>query len=238
MPDRGCYGAAMDGDALTTNGAKQLRLPLERHGPGEPFVISDCNAVAVDRLARWPDGDMAVLALVGPPGCGKSRLAVDWAERVGAVVLRGEEASLLDPVEAEGRPVLLDDAQDADDEALFHLINLAQSGGGALLLVSRTAPRAWDCALPDLRSRLDAIVAVALESPDDPVLAAILRTRFAARSITPAEDVIAYLTARIGRSAAAAEAVVDRLDAAHRPVTKVLARQLLDTEEATADLFV
>lgn len=228
----------MDGGDLFARGERQLRLPLERHGPGLPFVVSDCNAVAVRRLEHWPDGAGAVLALYGPPGCGKSRLAAAWAERVGALVLRGEEAALLDPIEAEGRPILLDDAQDADDEALFHLINLAQSGGGALLLASRAAPRTWACALPDLRSRLDAVVSVALESPDDMVLAAILRARFAARSIAPADDLIAYLVARIGRSADEAEAVVDRLDAAHRPVTRTLARQLLDAEAETPDLFV
>jgi len=36
-----------------------------------------------------------------------------------------QEAALVDPLEIEGRPVLLDDAMQADDETLFHLINLA-----------------------------------------------------------------------------------------------------------------
>src|SRR5690606_17530661 len=135
-----------------------------------------------------------------------------------------------------GRPVLLDIARDADDETLFHLINLAQADGGALLLVSRSSPRKWGAELPDLRSRLDAIRVVAIDEPDDLVLSAILRVRFAERSITPADDVIDYLVRRIDRSAAAAADVVARLDAAHRPVTKPLARQVLDAA-ATGDSF-
>lgn len=207
---------------------QQLRLPLERHGAAEAFVISASNAEAANVLARWPDGVGATLALHGPPGSGKSRLAARWAERVGAVPLHGVEAALIDPMELEGRPVLLDHAQDADDESLFHLINLADAGGGALLLVSRAPPRAWSVALPDLRSRLDAMRAAAIDAPDDVILSAILRTRFAERSIAPSSEVIDYLVRRLDRSAETAALVVERLDALHRPVTRVLARQVLD----------
>ena len=213
----------------------QLRLPLERHVLGEALVVSDSNAEAVQVLARWPDGAGAVLALHGPAGSGKSRLAADWAERVGAVPLDGAEAALIDPLELEGRPVLLDRAADADDETLFHLINLANGGGGALLLVSRSAPRQWAVTLPDLRSRLDAVRAVAIAAPDDAVLSAILRARFAERSIAPADDVIDYLVRRLDRSAEAAALAVERLDALHRPVTRVLARQVLDAMDAVRD---
>ena len=221
--------------ALPPTTTEQLRLPLERPVAGEAFVTSDSNAEAVRVLARWPDGVGAVLALHGPPGSGKSRLAADWAERVGAVPLNGAEAALIDPLELEGRPVLLDRAADADDESLFHLINLANSGGGALLLVSRSAPRQWSVDLPDLRSRLDAVRAVAIAAPDDAVLSAILRARFAERSITPSDDLIDYLVRRLDRSAEIAAAVDERLDALHRPVTRVLARQVLDAMDAAAD---
>ena len=213
--------------ALSPKPAEQLRLPLERP-VGDAFVVSDSNAEAARVLAAWPDGVGSVLALYGPAGAGKSRLAADWAERVGALPLHGVEAALIDPLELEGRPVLLDSASDADDESLFHLINLANVSGGALLLVDRAAPRQWRAALPDLRSRLDAVRAVAVEAPDDKVLSAILRARFAERSIAPADDVIDYLVRRLDRSADMAVQVVDRLDALHRPVTRPLAREVLD----------
>lgn len=218
----------------TTN---QLRLPLQRDLPPAEagFVVSGCNRAAEAMLAGWPNAVGGVLALCGPAGSGKSHLARLWAERVGAVPLDGAEAALADPLELEGRPVLLDRAQDADDETLFHLINLAQGPGGALLLVSRSAPTAWKVDLPDLRSRLDAVVSVAVEAPDDSVLGAILAARFAERSIAAPRDAIDYLVRRIDRSAEAAAAVVDRLDALHRPVTRVLARQVLEENGALFD---
>ncbi len=207
-----------------------MRLPLTRDVPAgaSAFVRSPANAYAVDALATWPDRAGQVMAICGPSGCGKTHLARVWAERVGAIPLNGAEAALADPIELEGRPVLLDIAQDADDETLFHLINLAQQDGGALLMVSRPSPRRWQVEVPDLRSRLDAVRVIAMEAPDDAIVSAILAARFAERSIAPGEGVIDYLVRRIDRSAAAAAAVVERLDAEHRPVTRSLARQVLE----------
>jgi chromosomal replication initiation ATPase DnaA len=219
--------------------ADQMRLPLQRDLPdgAEGFVVSDCNRAAVEALADWPSLIGGVMAICGPAGCGKSRLGQIWAERVGAAALHGAEATLIDPAELEGRPVLLDPAMDADDETLFHLINLTQATGGTLLLVSRPAPSAWDVALPDLRSRLDAVISVAMEAPDDAVLSAMLEARFAERGIRPQKDVIPYLLRRIDRSAAAAAEVVERLDALHRPVTRALAREVVEGAEESGELF-
>lgn len=217
----------------------QMRLPLQRDLPhgSEGFVVSGCNRVAVEALAGWPNLIGGAVAISGPAGCGKSRLARVWAERVGAVAIQGAEAALIDPLELEGRPVLLDPAREVDEETLFHLINLAQAPGGALLLVARSAPSSWAVALPDLRSRLDSIRTFALETPDDAVLSAMLEARFAERGIRPQKDVIPYLLRRIDRSAAAAAEVVERLDALHRPVTRALARVVVEGADESGELF-
>ena len=219
--------------------ADQMRLPLQRDLPegAEGFVVSDCNRAAVEALADWPNLIGGVMAICGPAGCGKSRLGQIWAERVGAVAIQGAEAALIDPLGLEGRPVLLDPARDVDDETLFHLINLAQSPGGALLMVARSAPSSWEANLPDLRSRLDAVISVPMEVPDDAVLSAMLAARFAERGIRPQKDVVPYLVRRIDRSAAAAAEVVERLDAMHRPVTRALAREVVEGAEASGELF-
>lgn len=208
----------------------QMRLPLRRDGVDSEIdlVVGESNRAAADGLEGWPNPVAGpVMALCGPAGSGKSALASRWAERRGALVLHGSEAALIDPHELEGRSVVLDRASDADDESLFHLINLAMAGG-SLLLVSRRAPRDWVAALPDLRSRLDALPVLTLEEPDDAVLAAMLRRAFSERSITPPDDVIDYLVRRIDRSWAAAQTVVEQLDALHRPVTRAAARAALE----------
>lgn len=208
----------------------QLRLPLKQETSrrASTLTVSGSNAVAATALEDWPSEPGSIMALYGPQGCGKSHMAAAWVERVGAIALHGEEASWCDLVQLEGRPVLLEEADGADDDALFHLINLTQSTGGALLMVSRDPPASWMTRLPDLRSRLNAIRTIPVEVPDDAVLAAMLKNAFAARNIVPGEGVIDYLVRRIDRSAQSAEMFVDRLDIYNRPVTRVLARQVLE----------
>ncbi|MDP8916990.1 MAG: chromosomal replication initiator DnaA [Pseudomonadota bacterium] len=200
---------------------RQLRLKLDRALPPtrSEFVVSACNAAAVDALDRTADWPAGALALVGPEGAGKSHLAAIWsAQTPGAVLI-----------------------EDADrrgaDEALFHSLNAA-SLGAPLLLTGRTRPAAWPTPIADLRSRLNALRVAELDEPDDAVLAAVLSRLFRERSIRPPEDLIPYLIRRIGRSVPEARAVVDRLDEAAlaegRPVTRALAREVL---EQTGDLF-
>lgn len=213
-----------------------MRLPLRRglSGREEAFVVSASNVAAHEALQGWPTALGGTAALHGPAGAGKSHLGRLWAERVGALPFHGMEVGLADPLELEGRPLLLDAAETVDDETLFHLMNLAQAPGGALLLVSRDPPGSWPVVLPDLRSRLNGLLVLHLEAPDDAVLTAMFRARFAERSLQPADDVIDYLIRRVDRSAESVERVVDLLDQAHAPVTRVLARKVLGE---SGDLF-
>ena len=89
-----------------------MRLPLRRglSGHEEAFVLSASNAAAHAALQGWPTAFGGAAALHGPPGSGKSHLARLWAERVGALPFHGMEVALADPLELEGRPLLLDAA--------------------------------------------------------------------------------------------------------------------------------
>lgn len=220
--------------------ARQLRLELRQaiSFSREDFVISLTNAHVLRALDAWPAWYGGCLALVGPPGSGKSHLALAWAAKVGALVLRG--GSVIDLAPVHHRPVLIEDADHGvGDEALFHLINRAGGEGGGLLLTSRSLPQAWPARLPDLRSRLNAMSVAELPPPDDVVLEGLLRAFFRERSISPAEDLIPYLLRRIERSAMSARQIVERLDEAavaeHRPVSRALARQFFEIEDETLD---
>jgi chromosomal replication initiation ATPase DnaA len=215
----------------------QLRLKLDHPTPfrREDFFSAESTAEALALVDAWPARRGGTLALVGPAGSGKTHLASAWADRVGAKVLSPGGARPMDLSSLEGGPVLLEDADRPDlDETLFHLINIAARPGGSLLLTARTPPSAWPAALPDLRSRLNALPVALLAEPDDALLTALLQKFFRERSIRPPEDLLPYLVRRIERSAPAALAIVQRLDeradALQRPVSKALAREILDSE--------
>jgi len=218
--------------------AQQLRLRLERqpsYGRDE-FVEGPSNALAVRMLDAWPAWPGGCLALIGPESAGKTHLARAWAEARGAAVLDRRDP---DPAAAAERPVLLEDLdQGTDEEALFHLINLASRPGGGLLLTARTPPALWPAALPDLRSRLNALMVAEIEPPDDAVLEGVLRRFFRERSIRPADEVYAYLLRRMERSVPGARELVRKLDEdADGPISRVLARKILDGDTQNLDVF-
>ena len=115
--------------------------------------------------------------------------------------------------------------------ALLHLYNLQREQGSHLLLVSRTAPAHWPHRLPDLTSRLQAAPAVAIEAPDDGLFGPLLVKLAADRQLLIGPDVVHYLTQRLERTFAAAEAAVSALDRASlegkRPVTVPLAGEIV-----------
>jgi chromosomal replication initiation ATPase DnaA len=200
------------------------------------FLPAPSNRAALDAVLGWPDWPGTVCLLIGPAACGKSHLAQIWAQRAGAVSLRGPE--LWEPAEplrrlGGARACVVDDADEAAQEAqLFHLWNSMAERRGSLLLTAQAPVPGWGVRLPDLRSRLMTAWPVRIGAPDDDLLGALLVKQLADRQIRVDQDVVAFLTRRIERSFASARAVVRALDRAslraRRPITMPLARAVLD----------
>ena len=198
------------------------------------FLVSDCNTAAVEWIDRWPAWPCATLVVHGPSGCGKTHLSRLWQERASAVVLAGEElteAALAELLRRSPPRIVVDDAECAEERALLHLYNSCLQQQGHLLITMRSPPGSWKIELDDLRSRLRSAIVVGIEGPDDSLLEAVLFKHFADRQVRVSPDVIAYVTRRIERSFAAAEALAARLDSAAlsggRRVTIPLARRIL-----------
>jgi chromosomal replication initiation ATPase DnaA len=197
------------------------------------FLVAPCNEAAIAWLDRWPAWPGPALALYGPASSGKTHLGEVWRARSGAAAIdpRALTSASVPLLLGAAKAALVDGADGADEEALLHLHNLLAEGKGHLLLVAREPPSRWGIKLADLRSRLLAAPAVAVEAPDDAVLAAVLVKLFADRQLEIGQEVIAYLLVQIERSFAAAQEAVAALDAASlaegRAVTVPLARTVL-----------
>jgi chromosomal replication initiation ATPase DnaA len=198
------------------------------------FLISDSNAVAVGWIDRWPDWPSRALALHGPTGCGKTHLTHLWCGQAAGVVVSGEtlDEEQVARLVSEGRHwIAVDDADRAFELALLHLYNFCLEARGGLLVAARQPPASWTVALPDLDSRLRAVLAIGIGLPDDALLGAVLVKHFADRQLRVAPEVIAYLLTHMERSFVAAAEIVAQLDAVslceRRPITVALARRLV-----------
>lgn len=201
------------------------------------FFVSPSNALAValiDATDSWVSGK---LVLYGPRGSGKSHLARVWADSIGGAVIAATDLVGADIPALAQRPLAVEDVPaiaDASDAqtALFHLHNLMMAERRPLLMTGRDAPDLWRLSLPDLQSRVSGTQAIALDPPDDALLAAVLAKLFADRQIIPRADVIPYLVAHMDRSFETAARVVDALDRAalseRRSLSRPLAVRVLD----------
>ena len=127
--------------------------------------------------------------------------------------------------------IAIDDADRACERALLHLYNFCMESQGGLLVAARQPPASWTVVLPDLDSRLRAVLAIGIGLPDDALLGAVLVKHFADRQLRVAPEVIAYLLTHMERSFAAAAEMASRLDLVslrdRRAITVPLARRLV-----------
>ncbi len=203
----------------------------------EHFLVSDCNAAAVELIDSWPNWPTRSVGVVGPAGAGKSHLAHVWRLKSGADSWPASDLSEAAVASFEtNRAIAVEDIDRgiADDRIFFHLLNLAREKSYALLVTSRAAPGDLDVPLPDLRSRLKALPLAHIASPDDAVIKAVLVKQFADRQLLVEPLVIAYLALHMDRSFESAQRLVARCDhlalTRQRRVTRPLASEALSSE--------
>jgi chromosomal replication initiation ATPase DnaA len=213
---------------------EQLPLGLP-HRPAydrSKFIVAPANAEALGWIERWPNWPAPTLILSGPAGAGKSHLARIWRARAGAraIAPAALEAAALPVLLGEAKAALVDGADTASEQRLFHLVNMMAEREGHLLLVAREPPARWEVALADLRSRLLAAPTTAIAPPDEALLAALLVKLFDDRGLIASDELARFMARRIERSFAAAEAAVAALDraalASNRRLAVPLARSV------------
>ncbi|HYD72598.1 MAG TPA: chromosomal replication initiator DnaA, partial [Candidatus Binatia bacterium] len=130
-----------------------------------------------------------------------------------------------------------DDLSGARDEGmLWRVLDLARTQGGAVLLVAAQAPSGWHVAIPDLKSRLNALAVARLGEPDEALMEVVLRRICREQFIQLSDDAARYLARRLPRTFAAAHQMAAALDAdltrGARPISRRAAEKALEKAQA------
>jgi len=172
----------------------QIALPLDwpQTEGNARFIVSDANREAFDHFRKFSMWPVKATILTGPPRSGRTLLARDFIERVG------------------GR--LFDDADQRDEEELFHAWNQAQDTGRPLVMISEEVPPAWAPKLPDLKTRLAVTPVTRIAHPDDALFGALIQLHFADRGLHIPVDALRFMTDRLHRDYWTAERAVEAVD--------------------------
>lgn len=214
-----------------------LDLPHRAALGAEDFLVSECNLGAVRLIDSWPAWQANVHLLIGPPASGKTHLARVWQALSGAETLSPDTLDMGSLAVREGATLIVEDIDRAgyDENALFHLLNLAREKRLFVLLSARDAPARFDCSLPDLRSRLNALPASRIGAPDDALLKTVMLKHFADRQLAIDPKVLDFLSLHVERSLAAAALAVAAIDRAALASGRKISRQLVAEVLGTAD---
>ena len=224
----------------------------------EDFIVSHCNEKAIEWIKRWEEWPNNSLLIVGPSGCGKTHLQHIWQQLTGALSIKamlcknsgdtteemkGRSFTLSDCQQegfwehvASAPAVILDDAHTfmgdpEQEEMLFHLLNTLRSQEKAFLIAATHSPTLWGVTLPDLASRLNALMLVHIDAPDDTLIRQLFVKQMGDQHLDVPAEVVEYLILRMERSYSAIRSMVTTLCALnlsnHQRITVPLARQAL-----------
>ncbi|MBO9671286.1 MAG: chromosomal replication initiator DnaA [Sphingobium sp.] len=191
----------------------QLPLPIDWSERGETgsLLMTAANADAIALLRDWQRWPSPATLLVGPAKSGRSLIGRLFAAESGGTVI--------------------DDADEADETALFNLWNRARDEGQILLLIARDAPPLWAVRLPDLRTRLATAAVARIAEPDEAVTAALIAHGLERAGSAFAPGLPEFIARRVTRCYKTVDKVVGALNAeslaSARKLTIASARSVL-----------
>ncbi|WP_019223529.1 DnaA regulatory inactivator HdaA [Bartonella rattaustraliani] len=185
----------------------------------DDLVVTESNRMAFQLIDHWPNWVLPIAVLIGKEGAGKTYFSNVWAQKAEAVKLDRSEIDQAIPLTSSGKSFLIEDVDAGviSETGLFHLINSVKQANlyarqATLLMTARTLPSAWHLTLNDLKSRLNSVMLVAINQPDDALLTAVAFKLFSDRQIIVHPDTVYYLVSRCERSLFALKHIIDSVD--------------------------
>ncbi|WP_375649974.1 DnaA regulatory inactivator HdaA [Bartonella sp. OT172YNZD] len=196
-----------------------LNFPYDPIFQFEDLVVTESNRMTFQLIDHWPNWSLPIAVLVGKEGSGKTHFSNIWLQKADAFRIQHDEIDQAVPMASLGRSFLIEDidAGKINETKLFHLINSIKQANldahqATLLMTARTLPSAWNLKLNDLKSRLNSVMFVEINQPDDALLTAVAFKLFSDRQLIVHPDTVYYLVSRCERSLFSLKRVIDSVD--------------------------
>ncbi|WP_375627786.1 MULTISPECIES: DnaA regulatory inactivator HdaA [unclassified Bartonella] len=196
-----------------------LNFPYDPIFQFEDLVVTESNRMAFQLIDHWPNWSLPIAVLVGKEGSGKTHFSNIWLQKADAFRIQYNELDQAVTMASLGRSFLIEDIDtgEINETELFHLINSIKQANldarqATLLMTAQTLPSAWNLMLNDLKSRLNSVMFVEINQPDDALLTAVAFKLFSDRQLIVHPDTVYYLVSRCERSLFSLKRVVDSVD--------------------------
>ncbi|WP_375611555.1 DnaA regulatory inactivator HdaA [Bartonella sp. AA9NXGY] len=196
-----------------------LNFPYDPIFQFEDLVVTESNRMAFQLIDHWPNWSLPIAVLVGKEGSGKTHFSNIWLQKADAFRIQYNELGQAVTMASLGRSFLIEDIDtgEINETELFHLINSIKQTNldarqATLLMTARTLPSAWNLTLNDLKSRLNSVMFVEINQPDDALLTAVAFKLFSDRQLIVHPDTVYYLVSRCERSLFSLKRVIDSVD--------------------------
>ena len=226
------------------NGKKSEQLILNlgnepTYDVGE-YIILPSTELMTSQLLSDQKLASPVTILFGANMSGKTHLAHLWQDKFNAQflpknLLNVQENNIPELANfVKNNAIIIDDIDKkiGCNKTIFHIINLAIQHNQLLLFTANKSLVEWGIELPDLLSRLKAAKHLEIPPPEDMLIEIILTKTFAQKQLNVADNVIAYILPRIGRSLEAVINVVNSIDKhafeQNKPITRTMVAKLLE----------
>lgn len=203
----------------------------------EDYIVTRSNRTAWMLVKNWPDWGNTPLSTVihihGERGSGKSHLASIWQKKADAHLVTRQ---LLESREFLATNYILDGIETLLnlEQNVLHLFNYVVGLKKFMFITSRQPAPKLGIKLPDLYSRMQGIVSLKIENPDDQMVEAIITKYFSDFQILVSAQTIKYLVQRIARSYSAMTDTLLAIDQASlvkkSPVSIALIKSILEQQ--------
>lgn len=186
-----------------------FKFPSMHDYAAENFLVSSSNEEAYLYITNFP-WDFYAVNIYGGKSCGKTHLAN----------IANSNVKIFENIDESYK-----------QEELLHQLNTAKENGEFALLTSNKPLSEIDFSLADLTSRLKAIPAIEIATPDEQLAYMLFARQFAAKQLTISDEVLNFLVVRTERNFAAIFDTVEKIDnlslQEKRNVTIPLIKQIL-----------